>query len=115
MPNKIVVFKDIADIESVLTGHGVGEKKVLLSQKEHSSPITQIAQTRLQFRQIVENHVHPTMDEHFVFLKGECKVRTDVDAIHCYAGQYLMIPAGVYHQIEVLSDTELITIGVTTE
>ncbi len=115
MLNKSVIVRDITDIEPVLTGHGVGEKKVLLSQEEYISPITQIAQTRLSSEQRVENHVHPTMDEHFVFLKGECKVMTEVDEIYCHAGQYLMIPAGIWHQIVVLSDTEMITIGVATE
>ncbi len=114
MSNKIVI-KVIADIEPVLTRHGVGEKKVLLSQEEHSSPITQIARTSLLYGQKVEKHMHPTMDEHFIFLKGECILRTETDEIYCHEGHYLIIPAGVCHQIEVLSNTEIITIGVATE
>lgn len=115
MQNKKVLHKSISDISSILTGHGVGKKRVLLSQKEHVSPITQIAQTRLQEGTIVEAHMHATMDEHFIFLRGKCMVATDSEDILCEGGQYLLVPSGVNHQISVLSDTELITVGVATE
>ncbi len=115
MQNKKVLQKTISDIAPILTGHGVGEKRVLLSQKEHTSPITQIAQTHLQSGSEVESHRHETMDEHFVFLCGKCKVGIDNEEVLCEGGQYLFVPAGVNHQIEVLTDTELITIGVATE
>ena len=115
MQNKKYLHKTISNIPSILTGHGVGEKRVFLSQKEHISPITQIAQTYLQAGLIVKPHKHATMDEHFIFLRGKCKVTTDGEDILCEGGQYLFVPAGVNHQVNVLSDTELITIGVSTE
>ena len=115
MQNKKVLQKTIADIIPILTGHGVGEKRVLLSQTEHASPITQIAQTHLQAGLVVEAHTHETMDEHFIFLSGKCNVMADGEDVHCEGGQYLFVPVGVNHQIEVLTDTELITIGVATE
>lgn len=115
MQNKTVLQKSIFDIVPIFTGHGVGEKRVLLSQMEHSSPITQIAQTRLVEGTTVEAHAHVTMDEHFIFLLGKCRVITEGKELLCEGGQYLFIPAGVNHQINVLTDTELITIGVATE
>lgn len=115
MQNKKVLQKTISDIVPTLTGHGVGEKRVLLTQKEHISPITQIAQTHLQAGSDVESHTHETMDEHFIFLYGKCKVKIDKEIFFCEGGQYLFVPAGIIHQIEVLTDTELITIGVATE
>lgn len=115
MPNKKIVFKDIAGIEPVLTGHGVGEKRVLLSQKDHSSPITQIAQTSLKAGEIVEGHVHPTMDEHFVFLEGECVVTLNGESIRCKKDHYLLIPAGTNHEIKITSNATIITIGVAKE
>ena len=115
MQNNKVLQKTIFDIAPILTGHGVGEKRVLFSQKEHASPITQIAQTRLVEGTTVEAHTHATMDEHFIFHCGKCRVMADGEEILCEGGQYLFIPAGVNHQINVLSDTELITIGVAIE
>lgn len=115
MPSKQVLVKTIADIEPVLTGHGIGEKRVLLSQKEYSSPITQIAHTCLKAGDMVEGHSHPTMDEHFIFLKGKCEVTVGGQTITCREGQYLMIPADSNHQIKVLTDIAMLTVGVALD
>lgn len=115
MQNKNVLHKTISDIAPTLTGHGVGEKRVLLSQQDHLSPITQIAETYLKRGIIVEAHSHETMDEHFIFLQGKCMVIVDRESILCEDGQYLLVPAGINHQINVLIDTKLITIGVAKE
>lgn len=115
MHDKKVLQKTISDIAPILTGHGVGEKRVLLTKKDHFSPITQIAHTRLVEGTSVGAHTHATMDEHFIFLLGKCRVITDGKELLCEGGQYLFIPAGVNHEINVLTDTELITIGVATE
>lgn len=115
MLNKQFYHKTISKIVPVRTGHGIGEKRVLLSYAERLSPITQIAQTHLNAGESVEGHCHPTMDEHFIFLDGECIVTINDSDILCKKGEYLLVPAGVSHQIEVLTDTEMITIGVVTE
>ncbi len=115
MQKKRVLRKTISEIPAILTGHGVGEKRVLLSQNEHTSPITQIARTHLLIGSIVESHIHETMDEHFIFISGRCMVSYNGSDILCEGGQYLLVPAGVNHQINVLSDTELITVGVATK
>lgn len=115
MPSKQVLLKTIADIEPVLTGHGIGEKRVLLSQREYSSPITQIAQTRLKAGDIVEGHSHPTMDEHFVFLAGKCEVTVGEQVFCCEGGQYLLMPADSLHQIKVITDTVMLTVGVALD
>ena len=115
MPSKQVSLKTIAEIEPVLTGHGIGEKRVLLSQKEYSSPITQIAQTCLKAGDIVEGHSHPTMDEHFVFLRGNCEVIVEGQLLSCEGGQYLLMPAGCQHQIKVITDTVMLTVGVALD
>mgnify|MGYP002625456332 CR=1 FL=1 len=115
MTNKKLIHKQIAEIVPVLTGHGIGAKKVLISQEELSSPITQIAQTTLRRGDIVVTHKHPTMDEHFIFLEGECELTLNETKICCKGGEYLLIPAGVRHQIEVISDTTMITVGVAKE
>lgn len=82
---------------------------------EHLSSITQIAKTSLKAGDIVERHCHPTMDEHFIILSGECKIMVGNDVINCIGGQYLLIPAATCHQIEVLTDTEMLTIGVAID
>lgn len=70
-----VVWKHIGKLEPIATSHGVGEKRVIVSQAEIGKPVTQIARTLLRAGERVEKHMHPTMDEHFFFLEGECTVR----------------------------------------
>lgn len=57
-------------------------------------------------------HIHPTMDEHFFFMDGECCVSIDGTVYNCVADDYLFIPAGCNHEIEVVKDTLMLTIGI---
>lgn len=115
MPNgKEVLLRHIAEIAPISTSHGVGEKRILSTHKDVDNTVTQIAHTRLRVGEKVETHVHPTMDEHFFFLGGECEVMMDGKGYRCKADDYLFIPAGHWHAIEVFSDTVMITIGLET-
>lgn len=115
MPDgKEVLLRHIATIAPVSTSHGVGEKRVVATREDVGNTVTQIARTRLKAGEKVEAHVHPTMDEHFFFLEGECEVEIDGVVSRCLAEDYLFIPAGHRHSIEVFSDTVMITIGLET-
>lgn len=107
-----VLHRHTAEIEYVPTSHGVGEKRVVATQKEVGKPITQIARTLLHTGVQVEKHVHPTMDEHFFFIEGESRVLIDDITYNCVTGDYLFIPAGCNHQIDVINDTLMLTIGI---
>jgi quercetin dioxygenase-like cupin family protein len=116
MPDgKEVLLRHIAEIAPVSTSHGVGEKRVVATREEVGNTVTQIARTRLKAGEEVEAHVHPTMDEHFFFLEGECEIMINGVAHHCLAEDYLFIPAGHKHAISVKMDTIMITIGLATE
>lgn len=116
MPNeKEVLLRHIADINPVTTSHGVGEKRVIAMHEDVGEPITQIARTWLFAGDKVEAHVHPTMKEHFFFLEGECSVIIDGDVNICKAEDYLYVPAGCQHAIEVIENTMMITIGIAIE
>jgi len=107
-----VLLRHIAGIDPIATSHGVGEKRVVATGDEVGAPITQIARTRLKAGDRVEVHVHPTMDEHFFFLEGECLISIDGVVRCCEAEDYLFIPATHAHAIEVKKDTLIITIGI---
>ena len=116
MPDgKEVLLRHIADIAPVSTSHSVGEKQVLATREDVGNTVTQIARTRLKAGEEVEAHVHPTMDEHFFFLEGECEVVIDGKKHCCEAEDCLFIPAGHKHAISVKTDTIMITIGLATE
>lgn len=107
-----VLLRHIASIDPIATSHGVGEKRVVATGNEVGAPVTQIARTRLKAGDKVEVHVHPTMDEHFFFLEGECLISIDEVVRCCEAEDYLFIPATHAHAIEVIKDTVMITIGL---
>lgn len=50
--------KSIKDIESVVSSHGCGQKKVLLSKEETSTNLTQVAVIYLKAGEEGKPHVH---------------------------------------------------------
>lgn len=61
--------KKIIDIIPISTTHGIGEKRVLLNSQETSTPLTQIAVTRLKAGEAATEHLHPTMKNSSCFKK----------------------------------------------
>ena len=112
MERRDIIFQSITDILPVRTSHGVGEKRVIANRDTVGAPITQIAKTFLRSGEFVDVHIHPTMNEHFIILGGECVIKGDNKDYNCSSGDYLFLPAGVSHSISILVDTTMITIGV---
>lgn len=109
---KDVLLCHISDIDPVYTSHGIGEKRVIATQDNVGAPITQIARTKLLAGDMVRVHLHPTMDEHFFILDGVCDVNIEGAHYSCKEGDYLYVPANLNHEISVLKDITMITIGV---
>ena len=112
LDKKNVFLGHILDVIPVPTSHGIGEKRVIATRNDVGKPVTQIAKIRLKVGEDVEAHIHPTMDEHFFYLSGECNVTIDGVNRFCQAEDYLFIPAGFTHSIHVITDTIMITIGI---
>ena len=108
-------LKVINEITPVLTSHNVGDKRVLFSRLDADTPITQIAKTSLSAGTNVNAHVHQTMDEHFIILKGKCIIEVEGISNICEDNTYLYVPAKSNHQIKVIDDTDMITIGVALD
>lgn len=107
-----VIFKQLKDLQPVATSHGNGLKKVLLSQVETPTNITQIALTELYDDERVKLHRHETMDEFFIILNGTCDVIVDGRKIQCMEGSFLRVPANLSHEIHVQDKVTMITIGI---
>ena len=107
-----ILHRHSTQSEFVPTSHGVGEKRIIATQAEVGKPITQIARTLLYTGEQVAMHIHPTMDEHFFFMGGECRVFIDGNTYNCVADDYLFIPAGCNHLINVVKDTLILKIGI---
>ncbi|SFS36100.1 cupin domain-containing protein [Proteiniphilum acetatigenes] len=112
MKNSRIVYRDYNLLESIQTSHKTGEKRVLLSNTETHSSITQIAITRLFAGERVKKHVHLTMDEHYIVLSGKGSMQLDNETYDFIPGKFILVPAGCYHDLSASSDLEFITIGV---
>ena len=110
--SKQALHINIDAINPIATGHGVGEKRVIASKADIGNPVTQIARTILHAGDSVELHAHPTMEEHFFFLNGECEVMLDDKYVICKSGDYLFIPASQPHAINATKEITMITIGI---
>ena len=114
MQNKHVVVRDIDSLSPQFTSHGIGEKLVLLANNETQTNVTQIAITRLSNGDKVETHVHQTMDEHYIFLEGEGLISVGQEVIKCKPGRFVLVPAGLRHNLQAVINMRFITIGVAT-
>lgn len=65
------IEKYLNDVLPEPTSHHIGVKQVLLANGETSTAVTQIAKNTLKAGERVEEHVHPTMDEHYLCFSGE--------------------------------------------
>lgn len=97
------------------TSHGIGVKQVLLAGDETSSAVTQIAKSSLKKGEIVEEHIHPTMDEHYLCFSGEGILWVDHQRIAFTKDTYVLVKAGSIHSMEASADVSFLTIGIATE
>lgn len=105
----------LKDVTPIPTSHGIGVKQVLLANGETSSAVTQIAKSSLEEGEKVEEHIHPTMDEHYLCLSGEGILFVDHQKITFIQDTYVLVKAGSSHYLEATSDVTFLTIGVATE
>lgn len=105
----------LKDVTPIPTSHGIGVKQVLLANEETSSAVTQIAKSSLKMGEKVEEHIHATMDEHYLCLSGEGILFVDHKKIAFTQDTYVLVKAGSSHYLEATSDVTFLTIGVATE
>lgn len=106
------IIRHLKDIEALATAHGFGKKQVLLSGGETDSSVTQIAVTSLNAGEIVESHVHKTMDEHYLILEGNGTMTIGQVQHKISAGTYLLIASGEQHALKADTNIRMVTIGI---
>lgn len=109
------IIRHLNEITPKPTSHDIGLKQVLLANDETSTAITQIAKTVLRKGERVEEHVHPTMDEHYLGLSGKATLWVDDQEIALVKDTYVLVKAGSKHHLEALDDVCFLTIGVATD
>ncbi len=103
--------KNIKTLSIVTTTHSIGKKQILLNSQETSTSLTQIAVTQLKAGETAEEHRHSTMEEFFLFQKGDAIITVNKEQIACSSGDFISIPANTLHSLKAVTDIEIITIG----
>lgn len=109
------IARHLNEIAPKPTSHNIGLKQVLLAGDETTSAITQIAKTVLKKGERVEEHVHPTMDEHYLGLSGKGSLWVDDQEIVLVKDTYVLVKAGSKHHLEAKDDICFLTIGVAID
>lgn len=106
------ILKKIEDVKGITTAHGIGIKQVLLRDGDTDSAVTQIAVTVLNTGETVEEHIHHTMDEHYIILTGKGEMFIEGKRYELNKETYLLISKGERHTMKALSDMKFIIIGI---
>lgn len=107
--------KSLKDIQSVITSHAVGEKRVLLNRKESGCNLTQIAVTDLKAGEVALAHIHPDMQEGFYVLEGDLDVMLNDSIQHCHKDDFVYVESGTAHELHAITNVRVMTIGCEIE
>jgi mannose-6-phosphate isomerase-like protein (cupin superfamily) len=109
---KQIIHKNMRSIEGESTSHSVGIKKVLLTNSECESMLTQVAVGSLIKGEFVDTHLHPTMEEYYFFMKGEAKFIIDDIELSCEKDTFIKVPKNTKHSLMAVSNIEFIYWGI---
>ena len=89
-------------------------KKVLVRHDEmdSKSKLMMVNYARVLARKVHPAHIHKTMEEIFYFLEGQGIVVLDGKGEDVKAGDRIIVPAGVSHEIRNTGKIELKFIGI---
>ncbi len=107
----------LTDLESELTAHFQGSKRVFLRHADTPTAITQVAYGTFSSTDYCDLHAHATMEECFFFLKGEGLYFVGDQTITLGPDVFVRIPAGVKHRLEATGPEplEYVYFGVATD
>ena len=109
------IFQQLAEIIPVVTAHGEGQKYVFLKNEDSNSAMTQFAYGKFLPGEICKQHLHPTMEECFFFIKGKGKYRVNGEMYPLGPGTFLRIPPGILHQLEAEELLEFVYFGIAVD
>jgi len=104
--------KKISQLGQTESSHKGICKYVCFTNEECSSPITQIAFSYLKKNENVEKHSHPTLEEVFLILEGECSFVIDGNELTLTSFDVVKIPPGSTHEIHAKTDCKFYYFGV---
>jgi quercetin dioxygenase-like cupin family protein len=105
---------NISDIEFTKSSHNGQLKKVIFIGTEMTSAVTQVAYTELFAGEIIEEHLHDSMEEVFLVLEGNCEFCLDGVSQVLMKDSVIKIAPKIKHKLKALTETKLYYFGVST-
>ena len=79
-----------------------------------TSAVSQVAYAELRAGEIVEEHLHDSMEEVFLVLYGNCEFCLDGVRQVLIKGSVIKIAPKIKHKLRALTETQLYYFGVST-
>lgn len=105
--------RKLLELKQIQSSHNGISKYVYFKSEECASSITQIAYSFLNKNDVVEQHSHPTMEEVFLILEGECCFVVDGNEVVLSNSDVIKIPPGSLHKIYAKTECKLYYFGVS--
>lgn len=109
-----MVTINISEIEFTKSSHPGHLKKVIFTGFEMTSAVTQVAYAELPAGEIIEEHLHETMEEVFLVLEGNCEFYLNGVPQLLRKDSVIKITPKIKHKLKALTDTKLYYFGVST-
>lgn len=110
--NKLI--QSLEELTNINLNHNTGQKRVFLQNGDTPTNITQVAFAYIQAGNSIENHIHPTMEEHFYIVKGDGVFVINNQHSQFTPQTFIRIPANTSHSILAQTDLEFIYWGIAT-
>lgn len=107
-----MLLLDIDNIPFVKVNHQSGSKKVIFIGSDCDSPITQIAYGHLLAKEMIEEHVHPSMEEFFFFQSGTGYITIDGIKHKVSLNKVVRVPVGAKHMLSAETDLSFFYFGI---
>ena len=98
---------NISEIEFTKSSHSGQLKKVIFIGSEMTSAVTQVAYAELFSGEIVEEHLHDSMEEVFLVLDGSCEFCLDGVPQLLIKDSVIKIAPKIKHKLKALTETKL--------
>ncbi len=106
---------NISEIEFTNSSHPGQLKKVIFIGSEMTSAITQVAYVELFEGEIIEEHLHDSMEEVFLVLEVNCEFCLDGVPQVLKKDSVIKIAPKIKHKLKALTETKLYYFGVSTK
>ena len=107
--------RSIDDIKIQPLNHDSGTKKVLFNYQDFDTPCRQISVATFNAGDVCEEHVHPTLDEHFYWEEGEGFFTINGENVPFAKGDYIYVPANTSHSIKFEKTSRCMCIGIALD